>query len=163
MAQRGRPRNFDRSDALRHAQRVFWELGYDGARVADLQKAMGGITAPSFYAAFGSKEDLFREVIALHCNTDGLAVQRAITEGATARASIEDMLRAAVRAYSQPGKPRGCLLAPSAVNCSEESRAIQEYVRHLRMQRPQVIRVRLERGVAGRIVIRDGSPTLPLF
>lgn len=148
MTHRGRPRNFDRDDALRRAQRVFWEAGYDGATLADLQQAMGGISAPSFYAAFGSKEALFREVVALHCKTEGLTVQRALTEGETARSAIEDMLRAAVKAYSQPGKPRGCLLAPGTVNCSQESRAIQEYVRHLRTQRPQLIRERLDRGVA---------------
>src|SRR5262245_34969193 len=63
MAKRGRPRTFDREEAVRQARDVFWALGYEGATLADLQRAMGGITAPSFYAAFGSKEQLFREVI----------------------------------------------------------------------------------------------------
>lgn len=143
--QRGRPRNFDRDEALRRARDVFWERGYEGTSLVDLQEAMGGIPAPSFYAAFGSKENLFREVIQLHCKTEGSGPPRALQEGSTARTSIEAMLHAAVKAFSQKDKPHGCLLV---INCTDSNHKIQEHMRELRLERHQLIRERLERGVA---------------
>src|SRR5262249_1168689 len=140
MASRGRPRSFDRDEALHQAACVFWELGYEGATLEHLQKAMGGITPPSLYAAFGSKEQLFLKAAEHHAKTEGAAGIRALTETPTAREAIEATLYAAVDAYSQPGKPRGCLLVLGAVNCTKENHGVQKQLRPMRQQRDKLIR-----------------------
>ena len=58
----GRPRAFDTEQALEQAMKVFWRLGYEGASLSELTRAMG-INSPSLYAAFGSKEGLFKAVL----------------------------------------------------------------------------------------------------
>jgi AcrR family transcriptional regulator len=58
----GRPRGFCVDQAADRAMNVFWRRGYEGASLSDLTAAMG-INAPSLYAAFGSKEGLFRAVL----------------------------------------------------------------------------------------------------
>ncbi|MEV9280671.1 helix-turn-helix domain-containing protein, partial [Klebsiella variicola] len=63
MAERGRPRAFDRDHALRRAMELFWERGYEGTTIADLTSAMG-VNRPSLYASFGCKEALFEEAVA---------------------------------------------------------------------------------------------------
>lgn len=70
MAKRGRPCGFDREQALRRALDVFWEAGYEGATMAALKEAMGGICAPSMYAAYGSKEALFRSAVELYLSQE---------------------------------------------------------------------------------------------
>ena len=147
MAQLGRPRSFDRQQALRRAEQLFWRLGYEGTTLTDLQEAMGGITPPSFYAAFGSKEQLFKEVVEHHRITEGMSALRALAESPTSRASIEGLLRAAADAYSQPGKPKGCLLF-CAMNSAQGSRDVEDHLRDLRLLRHKYIRQRLDRGVA---------------
>ncbi len=77
MAERGRPRAFDRTVALRGAMEVFWELGYEGAKLTDLTGAMN-INSASLYNAFGSKEQLFREAVELYGSTTGSATARAL-------------------------------------------------------------------------------------
>ena len=148
MAIRGRPRSFNREDALRRAMEVFWALGYEGATLTDLQKAMGGLTAPSLYAAFGSKEGLFREAVELYSKTLGLPMMKALDEGSTARGSIEALLEAAVESFCKPGAPRGCLLVLGAINSMPANKSVQDYLRGLRARRQKLIQQRLRRGVA---------------
>ncbi|EGR3032791.1 TetR/AcrR family transcriptional regulator [Vibrio parahaemolyticus] len=63
----GRPREFDKEEALSAAMHVFWKQGYDGASMRDLTGAMN-ISGPSLYATFGDKEQLFKEAIDYYVN-----------------------------------------------------------------------------------------------
>ena len=148
MAKRGRPRDFEREEALQRAMELFWDRGYEATTLADLQKVMGNITAPSFYAAFGSKEQVFKEAVELYCRTEGSPLMQALEEGKTARESIGGMLSAALVSFSQPGKPRGCMLVQGAMNTASENQGIQEYARCHRGQTVKMFRKRLEKGVA---------------
>jgi AcrR family transcriptional regulator len=147
MARLGRPRSFDRQDALLRAMRVFWAVGYEGATLTGLQKAMGGITAPSFYAAFGSKEKLFREAVELYSRTLGAPMMKVLAEGPTARASIGALLQAAVESFTKPGAPRGCLLLLGAINSMPANKSVRDYLRSLRARRRQAIHQRLQRAM----------------
>jgi len=147
MSRTGRPREFDREAALESAMLLFWAHGYEGTTLADLQKAMGGITAPSFYAAFGSKEDLFRETVELYKTLRGEPPLKALTNGTTARDSIEGMLRAAAASICEKNHPRGCMLVVGAINCAAPNKGIEDFLREQRAAREKVIAQRLRRGV----------------
>ena len=123
---------------------LFWERGYEGVTLENLLEAMGGIKPPSFYAAFGSKEDLFIEAVERYRETVGMRPQRALEAGATARASVEALLLEAVSVYTAAKNPRGCLVM-SGFTCNNP--AVQERVHEMRQQVPDIIRRRLERGV----------------
>ena len=147
MATRGRPRTFDREQALKSAIDVFWARGYDGATLEELQAAMGGIAPPSFYAAFGSKDQLFREAVGnYHREMSGRFL--GALEAATAREGIEGLLRAAVDTFAGNEGPRGCLIMLGALNCTRANKDAHDYLLELRQQGPEVIRLRLTRGIA---------------
>jgi AcrR family transcriptional regulator len=148
MAKRGRPPTFDRQEALCRAMEQFWARGYEGTTLEDLQTAMGGITPPSFYNAFGSKEQLFKEATSLYTATFGEPTVRALEEAPTAREGLETMLRMTARFLSQPGKPHGCLLVLGAMNCTPANKGAQDYLQAIRRQAPKVLKQRLNRGVA---------------
>lgn len=147
MRQRGRPPTFDREEALQRAMELFWARGYEGVTLADLQSAMGGITPPSFYHAFGSKEELFRKAVDFYVATIGEPAMRALEDGKTARQAVEAMLRATAESFSSPGKPHGCLLVLGATNCAPSNKGPQDYLHSLRRRAPGVIEKRLKRAV----------------
>lgn len=129
--QRGRPRTFDRDAALDSATRLFWERGYEATSVADLTRAMG-IGTPSLYAAFGDKRALFREAVAGYAGRYGDFTRRAMEEEPTARAAAARLLREAAAEYTEPGRPRGCLVITAATNCSPASAEVEEELRAIR-------------------------------
>ena len=144
----GRPREFDRDKALQRAMEIFWDRGYEGTTLTDLQKAMGGITAPSFYAAFGSKEDLFREAVELYKTTYGAPGLEALMEGQTAREAVAAMLSASVDLVCGHGRPRGCLIVLSGINCAAANEGVADFLRAQRATREKVLRARVRRGIA---------------
>ncbi len=114
MATRGRPRAFDRDTALQRAMDVFWVRGYEGASLAALTEAME-IRPPSLYAAFGSKEGLFREALAHYLGQHG-RYRRDVLDGApSAREGVAELLRETVARFCSDEFPRGCLVVLAAL------------------------------------------------
>jgi AcrR family transcriptional regulator len=127
----GRPRSFDRDEALEGAIAVFWEHGYDATSIALLTKAIG-IGAPSLYAAFGDKRALFFEALDRYIRTYGAFTARALAEEPNARDAVERLLHEAAAAYTRPDRPHGCLLITAATNCSPQSADIAARLREIR-------------------------------
>jgi AcrR family transcriptional regulator len=145
MATRGRPRAFHRGAALRRAMEVFWDHGYEGSSVSDLTTAMG-INSPSLYAAFGCKEQLFREAVAHYNETEGAAAATALRELPTARESIAEVLRLNVIAYTEPDRPPGCMIVLSA--CTDRSQTVHDHLADWRLALEKVLAERIARGVS---------------
>jgi AcrR family transcriptional regulator len=147
MAPRGRPRSFDREQALRSAMEVFFARGYDGATLDELLTAMGDIAPPSFYSAFGSKDRLFREAADLYYRTTG-GVMRAALDAPTAREGVARLLHAAAEQFCRGDGPHGCLIILGALNSTRGNQEAHDYLRSLRQEGPEVIRARITRGVS---------------
>lgn len=143
----GRPREFDRDQALEKARDAFWARGYEGTSIADLVSTLG-LASARIYAAFGSKEDLFREAIELYEANEGGFTTRALAEEPTARQAIERILGEAVETYTRRGRPQGCMVVSAATNCAVENDRVREWLaEHRRTQTASIIK-RLKQAVA---------------
>jgi AcrR family transcriptional regulator len=152
----GRPLSFDREDVLKKAMLTFWESGYETTSISDLTAAMG-ITAPSLYAAFGNKQELFLEAMHRYAG-DRRALVKAMAEAPTAREAVEGMLRGAAILYTGETTPPGCLLASAAATGSAEAAEVRAAVAAERRQVRDTIIRRIEVDIANGIMSSQTCP-----
>ncbi|MDR3514341.1 MAG: TetR/AcrR family transcriptional regulator [Azospirillaceae bacterium] len=124
-----RPRAFEMDEALARALEVFWSRGYQAASMTELLTAMG-LSKSSFYAAFGSKRDVFLAALDRYsqsyleevrdrfgCDGDGLRLLR-------------DYLGEVVLGPGDAAnRRRGCMMVNVAVQLAPDDRAIEAEVR----------------------------------
>lgn len=155
MARSGRPRGFDRDAALDSAMHLFWEHGYEGASLLTLRQAMGAISSASFYAAFGSKEALYRETLARYLDRHGGIVGALDDETLSPRSRLEQALLESAAVQTDPGHPKGCMMTLSAIVSSEAGAP----TRALTQAEREITRQALRRCIAAGIRAGDLAPT----
>ncbi|MEC0311216.1 TetR/AcrR family transcriptional regulator [Paenibacillus lautus] len=161
MARTGRPRAFNRDEAVAAAMLLFWEHGYESTSLAQLRAAMGDISAASFYAAFESKESLFREVMDRYISTYGQVSESFRDTSLTSKTAIEQGLRQSARMQTESSHPLGCLLILSAVNCSPEQQHIREMLAKERARVNGWLKGCIERAVVNGEL--PGSTDIPML
>jgi AcrR family transcriptional regulator len=152
MAQMGRPRTFDRDVAITQALHLFWEHGYDATSLSLLKANIGGgITAPSFYAAFGSKQALFKEVMTRYLETHGRVTDSLFDSTLPPREAIELTLRRSAKMQCEADHPKGCLVALGMMSaCSHESTTISQPLAEARALNRAGMVACIERAIASK-------------
>ena len=139
----GRPRSFCKDEALDRAMTIFWRHGYEGASLAGLTEAMG-ISSPSLYACFGSKEGLFKAVLERY-DQRREAFMKSVLAASDAAAVAEAFLYgvAAFAADTSGQNPPGCLMLQGGLSCGGTSEIPDALARH-RAEKEAMLRERLE-------------------
>ncbi len=148
MPRTGRPRGFDREQALDAGMRLFWKHGYEATSIDRVKQAMGGLSSASFYAAFGSKEALFREAVARYNATYGQVIAPLSDLALSSRDALERTLRGSAGMQTDSSHPPGCLVALSAAAWSPESAGLEESLASERRCNRAAVRARVEGAVA---------------
>lgn len=125
MARTGRPRGFDRDEAVTHAMHLFWEHGFEGVSLDQLRRSMGGISSASFYAAFSSKEALYREALDKYLATHGAVMMALRDQSLPPRQRLERALRESAKMQTASSHPTGCMVALSSTICSDSGATVQ--------------------------------------
>src|SRR6201996_7055914 len=88
---RGRPREYDRVEALDQAIRVFCEQGYNATSIGDLIDAMG-LASGSIYKAFRDKRAVFLAALDRHIVLRKEQIAAAARSSKPARERLRDVL-----------------------------------------------------------------------
>lgn len=140
---RGRPLSFNRENALHTALQLFWKQGYEGTSIADLVNAMG-IAPPSLYTAFGSKEQLYLEVVDLYLQGPGNFIQHALAQTSDARSFTEQVLSNAANEFTAHNHPPGCIVSSGLLTSANLHHKMAQSLSDLRSATLGLIRQRFE-------------------
>lgn len=141
---RGRPATFDKEQALDAATVLFLQHGYEGTSIAMLTDAMG-VTPPTLYSAFGSKEQLYMKTLARY---QRLQVEHTVSlyEAPTTTIEfVERLLRASAIWFARTDGPRGCMVAIGALSCGPEDQPIVDATRQARVLALKRLKARITR------------------
>ncbi|WP_432543451.1 TetR/AcrR family transcriptional regulator [Kineococcus sp. SYSU DK002] len=143
----GRPRAFDRDDAVRRAACLFWRHGFSGTSTRALSQALG-ISSSSLYAAFGSKGELFDEAVRTYALRYSAVYERAVAQPSIADV-FERVLVDSVEEFTrtQDGHP-GCLTSSAAVADTSTTLDVRTYAADLQRADEAKLQARIERAVA---------------
>lgn len=126
---------------------LFWRKGFASTSMNDLCDAMG-IRSPSLYAAFGSKEALYREAVQHYVRRVGDPIWDKLARGDTARAGVQSLLLAAAESLPESGTaPAGCMAMLAAVG-DEWPASIADDVKKVRFESLRNLESRLTAAVA---------------
>lgn len=129
---RGRPPGFDRHRAVQTAMALFLKRGYQGTSVSDLVEAMG-LSPPSLYAAFGSKEGLYREVLGHYVEGRGRFVSKALAVDQPVEEQVRQILRDAATTFTPVGEDApGCMVSGDLIMFTPDNASVANHVRELR-------------------------------
>ncbi|MFE7506177.1 TetR/AcrR family transcriptional regulator [Promicromonospora sp. NPDC057488] len=139
----GRPRTFDAEAALDRAVEVFWRQGYEGTAVAELTERMG-VNKPSLYAVFGTKEELFQQVVRRYAEVELAYFRDALTRP-TALEVVRDYLDRNAAALTQPDRPPGCLSIQGGLSANPAHSTVTQFLASSRRAGEDALAERLTR------------------
>jgi AcrR family transcriptional regulator len=142
----GRPRSFDRDDALRRAAHLFWQYGFSGTSTRMLTAALG-ISSSSLYSAFGTKDTLFGEAVRTYALRYRAIYDRATAEPTLSRV-IERLLMDSVAEFTRTdeGHP-GCLTSSAVMADAPTTLDVRSYVADLQRSDEARLEARIEQAV----------------
>ena len=140
---RGRPRGFDEEVVLDALVGLFADRGFEAASLADIVE-VAGLNKSSLYNAFGSKDELFEQVLGRYVEQRTQLLDAAIAgdRGLDALLDLVELIRA--EALGPDGR-RGCLALNSAAELGQTSATVAAFAQRYRDALRVAVRRPLER------------------
>ncbi len=123
----GRPLSFDPEVVTESVLMYFWKHGYARVAMDDLCR-LCGLSKPSFYNLFGSKEDLFLRCFDLYNQRFVQGLLKHLIQQPDRKKGFQSLLQAACRQFQDPHLPTGCLAITGFVEVKGASKRIDSHL-----------------------------------
>ncbi|MEV1201867.1 TetR/AcrR family transcriptional regulator [Microbispora rosea] len=159
MARTGRPRAFDKDQALERALLLFWSRGYGATSVQDLVDALA-LERGSLYGAFGDKRRFYLAAVQLYWDTYERQLVTALEAGPVLPA-LREVLANPARAQeyaSDVGVPQGCMIGNTTAELVPWDAEAREIVARSHARFTQTVSNALRRAQAAGEVTQAATP-----
>lgn len=159
MARTGRPRAFDKDQALERALLLFWSRGYGSTSVQDLVDALA-LERGSLYGAFGDKRRFYLAAVQLYWDTYERQLATALEAGPVLPA-LREVLANPARAPedgSDVGVPHGCMIGNTTAELVPNDAEAREIVARSHARFTQIVAAALRRAQASGEVTQVATP-----
>ncbi|MBW7471871.1 TetR family transcriptional regulator [Marinobacter sp. M216] len=140
---------YDRTTALQKAVTLFWERGYHGSSMKQIEQALD-MRPGSIYASFGNKDNLFSEALAMYADQGAQELSGYLQEAP----SIVDGLQAYLRGIANGGRKavaqpsRACMIVKTLLESSNTHPALARQAQRILASIQDVIHDALEQAKA---------------
>lgn len=110
-----RPREFDTDTALRAMTALFWEHGYEGTSMHDIERGTG-LRKQSLYRAFGDKRAMYLASLAAYERAEMVAGAKLLDGPGDAAARFGRLFRHIIDDAVDGGDRRGCFLCNASID-----------------------------------------------
>lgn len=140
---------YDRATALGKAVGLFWEKGYHGSSMKQIEQALD-MRPGSIYATFGSKDSLFSEALAAYAEKGGRELSAHLEGYESLVEGLQDYLRGIACSCGGEGKvpSRACMIVKTLLESSNTHPALAAQANSILAAIEQSITELLERARA---------------
>ncbi|AIS57888.1 TetR/AcrR family transcriptional regulator [Vibrio coralliilyticus] len=120
---------FDRQQVIDKATHLYWEKGFHATSMRHLQEVID-MRPGSIYAAFGSKEELFKQALSHYTQMGISKLEQFKSQNDSPLAALKAFVKHLVL-QSKKGAPDGmCMLAKSVAELTEANQDLLDEARH---------------------------------
>lgn len=121
---------YDRQTALQKAIALFWERGYHGSSMKQIEQALD-MRPGSIYATFGSKDGLFAEALASYAEQGSEELSGFLQRYTSIVDALQAYLRAIARTSPEAQPSRACMIMKTLLESSNTHPALAEQANHI--------------------------------
>lgn len=153
-----RPREFDTEEVLGLVLETFWEKGFEGATLAEIEERTG-VKKASLFAAFGDKHALFVQSLQKYVS-NGYELLRCTLQGDSPKESIRAWLRGVGGMCLGADGERGCLVVNSMIEVTSSDPEAAEILQSHSGRAEKIIAERVREGIEIGEFRRDLKPAI---
>lgn len=122
----GRPLEFDPEKAQDAIMRLFWEKGFLGVSLPDLEKRTG-LSRSSLYNSFGSKQEVFEQALDRYRHAIGEKMCLPLETGERGLADLQAFFDSVAGMFTSQKEATGCLMVNSMVEFGGADEAVARH------------------------------------